>query len=170
VTSKVEKTISALRIEYWQKTFDARIKKTPNDHWMWKGTTVTVGGRLYAMSSPHPTKTSRAFMYAHHITWWMKHGGDVEAHLRLRNECGHRLCINPDHWKDATVKTPENSPRPVMNANIGQNPNEEVTRNLSIVRDRYEVKKPLSIQEIAAKYEVSRQRVHQILKKYAGER
>jgi hypothetical protein len=166
-SKKVERTITTLRLEYWQKAFEARIKKIPNDHWMWEGTTVEVSGRMYALSSPHPSKPNRAFVYAHHITWWMKHGGDVEAHLRLKNTCGHRLCINPDHWADASVKTPEVSETKSSIA-VVQNPNEAVSRNMSIVRDRFHPKKPLTIPEIGAKYGISRQRVHQILNKYTN--
>jgi hypothetical protein len=82
--------LAPLADRFWPKV--DRQGRGPSGHWLWKG---YVNGRGYGYfqtegrsSTPEP---------AHRIAWalWGRH---IPLGHTLRNVCGERACVNPDHW------------------------------------------------------------------------
>lgn len=39
---------------------------------------------------------------AHRVAWLLRRGAPAGG--KLMNECGSKICVNPDHWRDSSVR------------------------------------------------------------------
>jgi|PlaIllAssembly_1097288.scaffolds.fasta_scaffold2188956_1 hypothetical protein len=69
-----------------------------NSCWIWNGSRSTQGyGKL---------RVEGKDLLAHQIGWKIMGKSPCRGKTYLRNKCGNKLCVNPDHWeKELKVKS-----------------------------------------------------------------
>ena len=70
-----------------------KIEKTDDGCWMWKGPQSAGYGVPFIQGRQR---------LAHRMFYLMHHGVNVEG-LRIKNTCGNRGCVNPDHFKAPAI-------------------------------------------------------------------
>jgi hypothetical protein len=80
---------------FWSKV--ARMAESNGGHWFWQGYINPNGYGYFQVagrkSKPEPT---------HRVAWQLA-GRVIPSGHTLRNLCGERSCVNPDHWDITTV-------------------------------------------------------------------
>jgi hypothetical protein len=77
-----------------------RRTKTVGDCYVWQGAQVRV---TYARNA-HSTHTYTLTRSAHRVAYAIVHKVNID-HIQLRNLCGRKRCINPDHWEPIPRRT-----------------------------------------------------------------
>lgn len=62
--------------------------------WVWKGTRLIKGGKVHLQFS-----TTLSSLSPKRLCWRYIMGEDPPADRILRNACGNRFCVRPDHQK-----------------------------------------------------------------------
>lgn len=78
-----------------------RTKPGDGDCWIWTGS-----HRGYPAHRRYPVLwfSDRTRVGAHLLAYQAAHGKALRPGYGLRNKCGHRMCINPDHWKAMSLR------------------------------------------------------------------
>ena len=82
--------------ERWVSKIDE--SSDDNSCWLWKGSRSTQGyGKL---------RVAGKDLLAHQIGWKLMGKSGCRGKTYLRNKCGNKFCVNPDHWeKELKVKS-----------------------------------------------------------------
>ncbi len=79
-----------------QARWESFIKKSKaSSCWIWTGSKTTQGYGQIVVKNKSLT--------AHKLGWKLAGNPIVQKGFALRNQCGERLCVNPDHWKALPV-------------------------------------------------------------------
>jgi hypothetical protein len=96
--------------EYMAMFWELVDKDAKSGCWMWKGETgqYTAPGTgkkyQYGCFFRHPDNAQRVGVtYAHRLTWALKYRMSLRDVPRLQRTCGRTMCINPEHWAQATL-------------------------------------------------------------------
>ena len=69
-----------------------------NSCWLWIGSRSTQGYGQMCVNKKQ--------VLAHQIGWQLSGRSLCRGKTHLRNKCGNKLCVNPDHWeKELKVKS-----------------------------------------------------------------
>lgn len=136
--------------EKYQKRFWQRVDRRSSDEcWEWnRGRTKAGYGTLDIMYKK---------IYSHRLSW-MIHFGEIPEHLEVCHKCDNPPCCNPNHLFLGTHK--ENLQDAVKKNRWASNRNGET---LEIIRMAQTGK--YSYAEIGRRFNISRQRAHQIVER-----
>lgn len=82
--------------ERWVSKIDE--SSDDNSCWLWKGSRSTQGYGQMCVNKKQ--------VLAHQIGWQLMGNSVCRGKTHLRNKCGNKLCVNPDHWeKELKVKS-----------------------------------------------------------------
>jgi hypothetical protein len=159
-------SLEQIVLDGWIRRFWLKVEKRDDGHWIWKGTRDTPKRKNFAYGLTRRNLILHGVdsnIHSHRIAWELVKGERLPSSARLFNSCGVSLCVNPDHWhrKDNLVpRTKRFLTRPTTTG-------EMIKRNEWIVKQRLRTPTP-TMQEIADEAGVSRQRVEQIIRRYAN--
>lgn len=72
-----------------EERFWSRVERT-DDHWLWQGFTDKYGFGTFTATDPNDRRQAHRFVLE-------LQGRDVTG-VRLKNTCGLKSCVRPDHW------------------------------------------------------------------------
>ena len=89
-TSQIEKALAAVSMasDVTEEELFWRHVDVDGDHWLWTGAVVNGYGRWQVGGRGGRAVQSHRYL--------------VDTDRRMTNECGEKLCVNPDHWKVAS--------------------------------------------------------------------
>jgi len=74
-----------------QKRWESFVKIDKTSCWLWTGSKTTQGyGQFVVKNRP---------CRAHKVGWKLAGNDAVTKGFVLKNQCGNKVCVNPEHWK-----------------------------------------------------------------------